>query len=187
MKSREEYESLKSSGMMWEFYPQLKGMWEKDRLEWFRIQGLITDETSMIDKLKLIFDNESEEESLADWEISCYGCRKAIKDAQYTRVLNYIVNLSPSLLDSEFIRFLKWEEKYEEFQYDYRHKQTSSRLFNILMNVIKENYGTEMPVLYEDDFVSDKFEAFDYVFTLFVGQGVFWRIEKDGKIIFQNI
>ena len=185
MKAREEYELLKSSGMMWEFHPQFKGMWKEDRLEWFKIQGIITDETDILTTLKLIFDNESQEETLADWEMSCYGCRKSIRDAQYARVLHYICNLSPILLESEFERFLKWETKYEEFQYDHRHKQTSSTLFNTLIDIIRENYSNDIDS--DKDFSSECFSAKGYVFTLFVGQGAFWRIEKDGKTIFQNM
>lgn len=28
----EEYKALKSSGMFWEFYPELSGVWEEDKL-----------------------------------------------------------------------------------------------------------------------------------------------------------
>jgi len=131
-------------------------------------------------------DNESQEETLESWKMACYGCRKAIKDAQYARVLHYICNLSPDLLDSEFLRLLKWEEKYEEFQYTHRYKQTESKLFDTIIKVIEENYSTELPILRGDDFVNSKFEAFGYTFTLFVGQGAFWRIEKDNQTIFQS-
>ena len=117
--------------------------------------------------------------------MSRYGCRRAIKDAQYSRVLHYICNLSLALLESEFERFLKWETKYEEFQYDHRHVQTSSTLFNTLIDIIRDNYSIDIDS--DKDFSTECFSAKGYVFTLFVGQGAFWRIEKDGKTIFQNM
>lgn len=186
MKAREDYNTLLNSGMFWEFHPELTGNWKEDRLKWFEIQGLLTESSSMIDKLKLIFDNETQEETLESWEMSCYGCRKAIKDAQYTRILNYIVNLSPELVNSEFERLLKWEDKYEEFQYTHRYKQTESKLFHTVIKIIKDEFSDELPITKDDDFVADKFEWNSYRFTLFCGQGSFWRIEKDDKIIFQS-
>ena len=32
--SKREYERLLKSGMFWEFYPQLTGIWRKDKKEW---------------------------------------------------------------------------------------------------------------------------------------------------------
>ncbi len=187
MKSREDYNTLLNSGMFFESHPQLNGIWKQDRLQWFEIQGIITEKSSMIDKLKAYFDNETQEEIQEAWEISCYGCRKSIRDAQYSRVLHYICNLSPSLIDSELERLFKWERKYEEFQYDHRQVQTESILFRTLIKVLQENYGTEMDMLgLYDEFVNERFEAFGYVFSLFVGQGAFWRVEKDDKQIFQS-
>ncbi len=186
MKAREDYNTLLNSGMFFEFHPQLTGMWEKDRLEWLTIQGVLNENSTMVDKLIAIHNTMTDEEIRDEWKVISYDCRKAIRDAQYTRVLHYIVNLSPSLLESEFERFLKWERKWEEFQYDFRHKQTSSILFDVLIDIIEENYGNILFISKDDDFVSNRFEANNYIFTSF-GQGAFWRIEKDGKEIFQNM
>ncbi len=32
IKTKEDYDKLLSSGMFWEFYPELTGEWEKDKL-----------------------------------------------------------------------------------------------------------------------------------------------------------
>lgn len=34
---KNEYERLLKSGMFFEFYPQLTGIWEKDKIEWAKI------------------------------------------------------------------------------------------------------------------------------------------------------
>lgn len=34
---KEEYFSLRKSGMFWEFYPQLTGEWDKDKSAWRKI------------------------------------------------------------------------------------------------------------------------------------------------------
>ena len=45
-KAEKEYEGLMKSGMMWEWYPQLSGNWEKDKKEWLiEYQKLIESRT----------------------------------------------------------------------------------------------------------------------------------------------
>ena len=34
---KQEYESLLKSGMFWEFYPELTGEWDKDKIQWKKI------------------------------------------------------------------------------------------------------------------------------------------------------
>jgi len=36
MKAFSEYQKLLKSGMFWEFYPDLTGVWRKDKSEWMK-------------------------------------------------------------------------------------------------------------------------------------------------------
>ncbi len=35
-KAFQEYEALKKTGMFWEFYPDLTGVWAKDKAQWLK-------------------------------------------------------------------------------------------------------------------------------------------------------
>ena len=111
---------------------------------------------------------------------------KEVEDGQYSRVLQYIVNLSPTQAEEKLLNFLKWEEKYEEFHYKHRQTLTESILLYNVFEILQRVYGTEVEIG-DEDFCADRFEWSGYIFSLFVGQGSFWRVEKDGKLIFQSI
>ena len=68
MKAREDYNTLLNSGMFFKFHPELTGNWKEDRLEWLTIQGIITEDSTMFDRLKAILDNESQEEFEDDYD-----------------------------------------------------------------------------------------------------------------------
>ena len=141
----------------------------------------------ILEELEEYFKNTSKEQIQIDMEIARYGCKKSIIDSQHTRVLQYICNIPVNNIEKEFFKFLDWEKKYETFQYYYRHKQTESILFSRIINVIEEEFGKPITIKKNEDFVSGKFKYMGYTFTLFIGQGSFWRIEKENKTIFQNI
>jgi len=74
MKERNEYTQVLKSGMFWEFYPTLSGNWSEDNLKWLTMKGIITNDTSLADKLKIILDNETDEEFNTTWnEIKKYS------------------------------------------------------------------------------------------------------------------
>ena len=68
MIARQEYDLLLKSGMFWEFHPNLTGEWKKDRLEWLEIKGIIFKTSTIAEKLKAIFDNQTQEETQSEWD-----------------------------------------------------------------------------------------------------------------------
>ena len=65
---REEYNMLLNSGMFYEFYPELTGIWVKDTAEWLEIKGIIRDDMSIVEKLKLVHAHQTEEEIQVMWD-----------------------------------------------------------------------------------------------------------------------
>lgn len=61
---------------------------------------------------------------------------------------------------------------------------TSSLLFNCFITYTEENGNRqEFPL---EDFLAGGHKWMDYTFKMYVGQGSFWRIEKNGETIFQT-
>jgi hypothetical protein len=59
-------------------------------------------------------------------------------------------------------------------------------MFEILMNIIEE-LGEKIDIReLSEDFLGSAFSWNNYLFKLFIGQGSFWRIYKDGELIFQS-
>lgn len=70
MKARKLYEEAKLTGMFGEWYPELTWDWKKDRLKWLEMQGVISETSTMSEKLQAIHDNETEEEIQDEWNSS---------------------------------------------------------------------------------------------------------------------
>lgn len=104
--------------------------------------------------------------------------------AQFDRVQKYINTIPAEQFEARFEQFLKWEEEWENFQYDHNHVMTSSRIFGKILTVL-EARGTSLRNRRED-FFSGGFKWGKYTFKLYCGQGCFWRILKGRKIIFQT-
>lgn len=108
-----------------------------------------------------------------------------VESHQYQRINNFFQKLTSEQLDMWIPKFLKWEEEYEEYQYTERFTQTTSNIFSILMNILKEAGSQHDVDDYEEDFLSDVFTWGDMTFKLYCGQGCVWRIsDNDGKIIY---
>lgn len=85
-------------------------------------------------------------------------------------------------LESLLNNFFKWEESFEEKYYK-RYIQTVSNIFERLYGVW-ETLGDEFDS--SEDFYGSGYIYRGYVFKVFCGQGCFYRVEKDGEIIFQT-
>jgi hypothetical protein len=106
------------------------------------------------------------------------------KERQLDHIEKFISKLSQEEIEKWMDKFLKWEEKYEEFRYDKRHEQATSRIFNAFTNFIKKN-GKEMRRSSEM-FCTGGWKWNKYTIKLYQGQGCFWRIWKNRKVIFQT-
>ena len=126
------------------------------------------------------------EESIADGSMDKYfNDLFKYDDDQHRRVENKINSLSQEEIDKLFISFLSWEEKYEDLFYK-KHILTNSRLFNAIVKYAEEN-GVENDVDDSDEsFLGKRFSYLGYVFSLYIGQGSFWRFHKDGNLLFQS-
>lgn len=112
--------------------------------------------------------------------------KRKIERGQERRVRKFFNSLSKKELDIWIPKFLKWEEKYEEFYYK-KYIEQDSRLFNIVIDIIEKRAEyLGMTADLKEDFLSSAFRWNGYTFKHYVGQGCFWRIMKDGKQIFQS-
>ena len=113
-----------------------------------------------------------------------YELELMVQDHQFEKVEKYINSIPEEELEIKFEKFLKWEEKYEEFHYTHRHCHTNSMIFSNIVAYAEKN-GIKSKSLNED-FLSSKFTYKGYTFKLYCGQGCFWRIMKKRKFLFQT-
>ena len=107
-----------------------------------------------------------------------------IEDKQLSRVRARIESIPEDQLEAEFLKFLKWEETWEEDQYVRNHCMTCSHAFGYMLTVLEEK-GSRLKKVRED-FYSGGFKWNGYTFKMYCGQGCFWRILKGKKQIFQT-
>jgi len=108
------------------------------------------------------------------------------KMIQIERISNFIKKLSQEEIELWMDKFLKWETKYEEFQYDNRQVQTHSNIFGALMDFV-ESEGKSIRIYKDEMFCAAGYKWNKYRFKLYQGQGAFWRILVGRKQIFTNI
>lgn len=121
-----------------------------------------------------------DESDWADMRIR-FALRHMVLDHQRNRIETYINKLE--IFDDWFPKFLKWEEKFEDYNYTVKNVQTESRIFNHLIDI----FEPKAKILnLREDFLAKAFKYNGYTFKLYVGQGSFWRILKGKKVIFQS-
>jgi hypothetical protein len=135
---------------------------------------------SMLDAMLDALNELTEE----DWEEFAKSIeqKKEIESAQMKRVKKFIDSIPEKDFQKWEDKYLKWEEKYQEFWYK-RFVETHSNIFLAITNIVRE-YGNEPKFSEDEVFLATSVEWKGYVFKLYVGQGSFWRIEKNGEIIF---
>jgi hypothetical protein len=121
------------------------------------------------DKANRYFDKIKREEERAERWV------ESVKD--------YILTLTDEEFDEEMMKFIKWETKYEDYWYDVKYTQTTSILFSCFASVFEE-LGIEVDK--DSDFYSSGYEYRGYTLELYQGQGCFYKILKDGEVIFQT-
>lgn len=101
------------------------------------------------------------------------------------RIDKMLSHLDDKELEEWFKKFFKWERKYEDRKYE-EGIITSSLFFNALHRFISEKGICVFDQYNDEDFLAYAEEWRGYVFKLYIGQGSFVRIEKNGDIIFQT-
>jgi hypothetical protein len=107
------------------------------------------------------------------------------KERGYDRICAILDPLDKKELKEWISKFFEWEKKYEDMWYFKRHTLTTSLLFSCFVEYT-EKKGKKLKSFESEDFLAHVHKWKGYTFKLYVGQGSFWRIEKDGKIIFQT-
>jgi hypothetical protein len=135
---------------------------------------------TLAEKLKETIDAEENNNFMDEWFSKLLY--------SHTRGLNRVSLMIENLKDDELYvwmkKFFKWEEKYEELQYNMG-IITSSNIFNSLFEFIYKK-GTELKNDFSEDFLSGVYEWRGYVFKIYQGQGCFFRVIKDDKYLFQS-
>lgn len=103
------------------------------------------------------------------------------KQNNIRRIKDKIENLSDKEVNVLFENFLKWEKKYEDYYYK-KGILTESNIFEAICDYIQK-YGKESDIEY-DDFMTGSWDYKEYRFKLYIGQGSFWRIEKNDEFLF---
>jgi len=114
--------------------------------------------------------------------ISSYGKKLETKENVKQKYINIINSFTDEEFEEKFHKFLIWEEKYEEMCYQ-RHVLSNSNIWDFVFDTSVE-HGKELDIY--EDFLGGAYEYRGYIFKIFHGQGCFFRIEKDDKIIFQS-
>ncbi len=76
-----------------------------------------------------------------------------------------------------FESFLVWEKKYEESWYK-RNVLTSSNIFGAICKLAEIEGADCYHVIQDKDFLGGAWEYKGYRFSVFIGQGSLWRIER---------
>lgn len=100
-----------------------------------------------------------------------------------SHVRKFISSHTEEECEKALLDFLKWEENFEERLYK-KGIQGESWIFHLLMSTFEERIGTRLDL--EEDFLQCASRWKNFTFKLYAGQGSFWRILKDDKIIFQS-
>lgn len=110
--------------------------------------------------------------------------KSKVQEAHYNRVKKFIDSKPKEEFDNLLLSFLKWEEKFEEFQYTHRHCQTES----IIFYNIKQILGNEAEQLsnLREDFLCEAFKYGNWIFKTYCGQGCFTRVLYKDEVIFQS-
>lgn len=142
------------------------------------ILEMMTD--SMFEKLKKLFEDP---ENIKEFKNYFKDTQKREK-RNVERIGKIIDSLTESEIEKKFEYFLEWERKYEDFYYNERQCLTNSKIFDTITDFVMAK--GKHPKVKEEDFLSGVWDYMNYRFKLYQGQGSFWRIDKNGKTIFQT-
>lgn len=94
----------------------------------------------------------------------------------------FLESLSDEDYQNLLQKFIKWEEQFEEREYE-KGKLKSSNIFNIIFSAISHNAE---PCDDDNMFFGGGSTYRGYDWKVFIGQGSFHTIEKDGSRIFTS-
>lgn len=114
--------------------------------------------------------------------IENFGKKLKREDDRKKEMWKFLENLSNKQFEELLPRFIKWEETFEEREY-IKGKHKSSNIFNTIFGAIESNAKS----------CDDKSMFFGggstyrgYDWKVFIGQGSFYTIEKNGERIFTS-
>jgi len=97
-------------------------------------------------------------------------------------IRRFLSSKSDSDIEKIIIRFLEWEQEYEE-RFRKKGILTTSKLFYAVMEYC-ETHGKKHDI--DGDFLTTSTLWGDYEINLYCGQGCFYRVIKNNEIIFQS-
>lgn len=114
--------------------------------------------------------------------ISNFGKKIKIEDDRKKHMWSFLESLSDVQFDELLPRFIEWEERFENREYD-KGKLKASNIWNTLFGSITDNCES-----CDDDSMfyggGSTYRGYDW--KVFIGQGSFYTIEKNGERIFQS-
>ena len=131
----------------------------------------------MKQKMHEWFESEEGKKSVEN-----FGKGLKIKDDRKKHMWSFLESLTFEQFNELLPRFIKWEEKFEDREYD-KGKLKTSNIWNNVFDAIMD-YAPE----YENDdmFFGGGATYRGYQWIVYIGQGSFYVIEKDGKRIFTS-
>ena len=109
--------------------------------------------------------------------------RRIIRDDERKKqAWEYLESLSDESYNNLLLKLIKWEEQFEEREYQ-KGKLKSSNIFNTIFSAISHNAE---PCDDDNMFFGGGSTYRGNEWKVFVGQGSFYTIEKDGERIFTS-
>jgi len=129
------------------------------------------------EKLRAFYDSEEGKESIKKFQKGLQ-----IKSDREAQMWLYLESLTTEEYESLLVRFIEWEDKFEEREYQ-KGKLKSSNIYNTVFAAIMDNAES-----YEEDsmFFGGGAPYRGTQWLVYVGQGSFYTIEKNGERIFTS-
>jgi len=135
-----------------------------------------------LEKLRAFLDSPEGEESIKRFHQEIEE-KENRKKRNAMRIIHHIKDLSDDGLHAAFLRFFKWEEKYEEMFYR-RGILTQSNIMTAIQSAWEMAGDTDLD--FDEEFFSGGASFRGYIFKTYCGQGCFARIVHKDKTIFQT-
>ncbi len=135
-----------------------------------------------LDNLEAFLDSPEGEKAIERFHKEIENADRC-KNRNAMRIIRKIKDLSDDELHEEFLKFFKWEKKYEDMFYD-RGILTQSNVMTAIQSAWEMAGDTDLE--FDEDFFSGGASFRGYMFKTYCGQGCFTRIVHKDKTIFQT-
>ena len=137
----------------------------------------MTDLKKLAQKLRDYYETPEGKKSLEK-----FARKMTVEQDRITKMWQFMESLSDVEYESLFQKFIKWEDAYEEREYE-KGFLTSSNIFNYAYSAIVSNaeYCDDDSMFYGG---GATYRGYDW--KIFVGQGSFHTIEKNGERVFTS-